>query len=133
MVRPHHVVVTDDVVDFHDVDVSRITELSSTELKLARFPAHSRYARLFTFYLADPIGSVLQITFGAQQSSATPAVLPRRESMPKLKEWSLHCEKQNHRGGIDGYLDADKSGHGRQRDVVTVAELLDEMDDEFLN
>ena len=53
--------------------------------------------------------------------------------MTQLEEWSLDCEKQNCGGGIDSNLDAEKSGHGCERDIVAYAESFDEMDNEFLN
>ena len=53
--------------------------------------------------------------------------------MTQLEEWSFDCEEQEHGGSIDSNLDAKKSGQRCQRDVVIIAELLDEMDGQFLN
>jgi hypothetical protein len=41
-----------------------------SDLKLARFPTRSSLPpRDFTFYVTDPISSILQIMFGAEQSN----------------------------------------------------------------
>jgi hypothetical protein len=39
-------------------------------LKLGRFQTPRRYPRDFTFYVADPISSILQIAFRAEQLNA---------------------------------------------------------------
>jgi hypothetical protein len=41
------------------------TDRILSDLKLARFKPPRRYPRDFTFYVADPISSVLQIAFDA--------------------------------------------------------------------
>jgi hypothetical protein len=51
----------------------------------------------------------------------------------QLEEWSFDCEEQERGGSIDSNLDAKKSGQRCQRDVVIIAELLDEMDGDLLN
>ena len=55
-----------------------------SDLKLAHFPTPSSLPRDFTFYVADPISSILQITFPAEQSDIA-AVRLRRKSIENLQ------------------------------------------------
>ena len=53
--------------------------------------------------------------------------------MTQLEERPLNQEKKNSRCGVDKNLDAKKRGRRGEIDVVTVAELFDPVNDEFLN
>src|SRR6266487_6158965 len=55
-----------------------------SDLKLGRSKLPRRYPRDFTFYVADPISSILQITFDAEQSDIA-AVRLRRKSIENLQ------------------------------------------------
>ena len=53
--------------------------------------------------------------------------------MTQLEEWTFDREKEESRCGVDAEFHAEKRGRGRQNDIVTVAELFDSVDNEFLN
>ena len=50
-----------------------------------------------------------------------------------MEERTLDGEKENYRGGVNADFHENKSGHGRECEVVSRAKLRDEMDDQFLN
>jgi hypothetical protein len=54
-------------------------------------------------------------------------------AVTELEKGAFHHQEQNRGNGVNAYFDDEKSGRRSERDIVSYAELRNEMDDKFLN
>ena len=52
--------------------------------------------------------------------------------MTEQEEWAFNREEEDSGAAVDAKFDTDKSKDGGKHDIVSCAELRDEMNDEFL-